>query len=358
MGNSLLKYLQFILLFLYAGNIFSQSPDTVIVYEYLHVTDTIWLESKPESQESFYKRLNSLEEVNLILPTQNIPTDLKNISNHESATISINNILLSENNNKTESMKKITLFGLTLFMIHSTPYAQENIEKSIGFHIKANTAYQPRYYPAISWYKYTQRNETASTFEVTPSFGIKGNFPVSSKFSFSPQLNYLQLFGMENDHSMGIKEVNGVKVNIISSGNSPTTDLIKNGYTTIIKLYSEMPSSKFHLLSTDLLLNYYFLQGKKIDGRFFGGLRADFVLKQWIKSGYEESVNTDNRKIIFNYEGGLGFDLKKKVYFEIEFSGNINRFIKNDDLHMGYYITSINLGYYLFRLKADKKNQL
>jgi len=353
-----LKYLFFVCLLLFTLNVYPQEPDTVVVYEYVHITDTVWLDPKPGHDTLLLEKLNPVGEATLILHAEDKKAELKIISTNECATIPVTNIILSDNNKNLNSMKRLTFLGLTFLAVNSSLFAQERIEKSIGFHIGSNSVFQPRFYPAIDWYKYNQVNKIVSAFEISPSIGIKGNLPIGSTLSVSSSLNYLQICGLENDHSMGLQVINGIEYNIISMGDAPNSDLQKNGYTNIIKLYSESPTSKFHLLSTDFLLNYYFLKGTKVDGRFYGGLRVDIVLAQTINSGYSDKVNTEHQNVIFNYEGGLGFDFRKKYYLEVEYSGNINRFVDTSNLKVNYYTASVNLGYYLFRQKEGEKNHL
>jgi hypothetical protein len=342
------KFQLLFFLLLLIEHVFSQSPDTIVIYEYIYKTDTVWLEAKPIHDTIIIEKLERIENASLILNAQDMKADLRINSSTSCATIPIKSIILSENNKNLESMKKLTFLGLTFLAVNSSLFAQDRPGKSIGIYLRANSVFQQRIYPEVEWYKYSNKYKV-SIFEVTPSLGIKGNLPLSSSLSLSPRISYLQVYGLINDHSMGMKMVENVPRYSRFSGVNFNSSLKLNGYDLICPLYSESPTSKFHFLSTDILLNYYFLKGEKMNGRIYGGVRINFLLAQSKDSVIPYQINTNYERIVFDYTGGLGFDFRKRVYFEVEYSRNINSFVNTSQLKVNLGTASLNLGYYLFK---------
>lgn len=342
--NSLLFFILLI-----TNSALSQPTDTVVVYEYVFKTDTVWLDPKPEHDSLFLEKLKTNDGATLILNAQDMKADLRINSLKSSATFPVKNIILSETNKSLGSMKKLTFLGLTLLAVNSSLFAQDRPEKSIGIYLRANSVFQQRLYPQIDWYHYTREGSWVSTFEVTPSMGVKGNFPLSSFFSLSPRVSYSQVYGLINNYSVGVKSFNNVPHYVFSYGDDINTSLKQNGFDTIYYLYSESPTSKFHFLTTDILLNYYFIKGEKIDARIYGGLRIGFVLAQTKDQGIEEIINTSYERVVFDYSGGVGFDFGNRVFFEFEYSYNIKSFVNTEVLKVNLGTASVNLGYYLFK---------
>lgn len=106
--------------------------EEVVVYDTVYIFDTIFI--KPVVNELFSikpKFINVLQ-----LDTVNIHANLLQIFNQQAATFPINHIILNENFSrnikKSESMKKLSFFGVVLFAFQSMVLAQTNYEISLG----------------------------------------------------------------------------------------------------------------------------------------------------------------------------------------------------------------------------------
>ncbi len=337
---------------LLTGSAFSQVPDTVVVYEYVHVTDTVWIEPTVVRDTTILDRLKPMMDATLIIDSVTSDAKLLIYSEEKTATIPINRIILTENNQKLKSMKKLTLFGLTFLAMNSSLFAQDQQEKSIGIHLRANSVFQYRVYQYFGDLSmYGRLWEPTSILEVTPSLGIKGHFPINNSISLSPCISYLQMYGLENSFAIGAKGEGGDHKEKILFAQNADQLLKEEGCEIIQKLYSESPSSKFHFLSSDILLNYYFLNGEKKDGRIYGGIRIDCLLSQTQDSLLTHPIISNYQNVVFNFVGGFGLDFKKKIYLEFEYARNINGFVNTSTMKVFYSTLSLNLGYYLFRHK-------
>lgn len=69
------KSLYLTLALLITGSAFSQTSDTIVVYEYIHVTDTVWVETE-------VPKLESIETVILYLDTLNVKGQIELILYH------------------------------------------------------------------------------------------------------------------------------------------------------------------------------------------------------------------------------------------------------------------------------------
>jgi hypothetical protein len=97
--NSMLKPILFLLFFIVIPVLLSaQTPDTIVVYDYEYVTDTIWIEEEVNEHEPLLIETLKPQDRDYLLETN--------------ATISNNGIYKDVNQNQTE-MKKIAFLGLT-----------------------------------------------------------------------------------------------------------------------------------------------------------------------------------------------------------------------------------------------------
>jgi len=313
--RNLLRNSILLILILAANRLFAQQ-DTVVVYEYIFKSDTVWLESKPTRDTKELQQLQKVEDATLFIDTTNNKTELVIFSSGTSATIPINHIILSDNQKKKKSMKRFTFMGLTFLAINSSIFAQPKMEKNIGVYFRENIEFQTAYYQNLiidNNSVYTKMRSTC--YKLSPALGIKGNFPFSPFVSLSPRVSFTQIGGGFEQNENGI-DFTG--------------------------------KTLFYFISTDLLLNYYALKGKYINGRIYEGLRADCLVKQREGVDLTDSQYKNYKSILFNYVGGLGVDIGKHLYTELEYSNNINRFVNNSDLTIKYGAVSINIGYYLF----------
>jgi hypothetical protein len=310
--KNLLQNSILLIMILVSNKLFAQQ-DTVVVYEYIYKTDTVWMEQKPARETMNIQLLQNSEDATLIIDTTNHKTELVIFSCGQRATIPIKNIILSDNQKKEKSMKRFTFMGLTFLALNSSIFAQPKMEKNMGVYFRGNVEFQTTHYHGLNEEMYSE------SYKLSPALGVKGNFPFSPFLSLSPRISYTKISG-------------GYRLIENGADNSGTT------------IWGTM----FYFLSTDLLLNYYGLKGKYINGRIYGGVRADCLAKQKEGVDLTDSKYKDYRSILFNYVGGLGVDIGKHLYTELEYSNNINRFISNADMTIKYGAFSINIGYYLF----------
>jgi hypothetical protein len=214
-------------------------------------------------------------------------------------------------------MKKITFMSLLLLAVTSSIIAQPKMEKNIGLYLRGNMEIQTTNYMLVTNEFAGQYNSELYSF--TPAIGVKGNFPVSPSLSLSPRISFSQIH-------------NSFSVNKNTEDSSLTSST----------------QSSFYFLSADLLLNYYLLKGANIKGRIFGGIRADYLINQKKGIDLSDKIHVSYNSIIFNYVGGIGLDLGKRFYTELEYSNNINRLVDNEHMKIKYGAVSINIGYYLF----------
>jgi len=313
--KNLLQNSILLILILLSNKLFAQQ-DTIVIYEYIYKTDTVWMEQKAARETMNIQFLQTSEDATLIIDTTNNKTELVIFSSGKSATIPIKNIILSDNQKKKKSMKRFTFMGLTFLALNSSIFAQPKMEKNIGVYFRENMEFQTAYYHSLMVVDNSVYSGLSSTrYRIDPALGLKGNFPLSPFLSLSPRISFTQISGGFEQNENGI-DFTG--------------------------------KTMFYFLSSDLLLNYYMLKGKCINGRIYGGLRADCLVKQREGVDLTDSQYKNYRSILFNYVGGLGVDIGKHLYTELEYSNNINRFVSNSDLTIKYGAVSINIGYYLF----------
>ena len=290
-----------LLVLLVHNSVFSQNKDTIVIYEYVHVTDTVWIESDAKRDTFSIDRMRTIEDATLIIDTVNKAAKMVIFSSGRSATIPINNIILTDNNLNLNSMKKITFLGMTFLALSTSLFAQPDNSKNLGLYVRGNFGGQSAHYYGKEKYEtYKQATDGASA-EATAVVGIKGNWPLNSFLSFSPRLSYT--------HIRGLRE---------KSFSTFT------GSDVVFLNYNATATSKFYFLSTDFLLNYYLPFGKYTNYRIYGGLRTDFLVKQNEGINLNDPNYTGFKKVMLNYVGGIGFDFGKRVFLELEYSNHIN----------------------------------
>jgi predicted porin len=129
--KNLLQNSILLILILVSNKLFAQQ-DTVVVYEYIYKTDTVWLKQEPTRDTTDLRQLQNVDDATLIIDTTNNKTELVIFSSGQSATIPINRILLDENHLKQITMKKVSFFPLFFLAIQSIAYAQPEISIKAG----------------------------------------------------------------------------------------------------------------------------------------------------------------------------------------------------------------------------------
>ncbi|MCF8358834.1 MAG: porin family protein [Prolixibacteraceae bacterium] len=128
--NDLLK-INLLLILLLPAAIAKAQPDTIVVYEYIHKTDTVWVEPEPVRDTLVIQQLESIECATLYFDSIRKKAGLVVFSNGASATIPINRIILGGNKNQTE-MKQKGFFTLLLFSMQSILCAQPTLDFYTG----------------------------------------------------------------------------------------------------------------------------------------------------------------------------------------------------------------------------------
>nr|HPR60136.1 hypothetical protein [Prolixibacteraceae bacterium] len=279
------KPINLIIALLVTGSAFSQTPDTIVVYEYIHVIDTVWMETE-------VLELENIETAILHFDTLKMEGNIELIYPCKSATIPINHIILSNNLLKLESMKRITLLGLTFLAMNTGVFSQPSNEKNIGVYVRGNTGWQTAYYYEMEQYGKSNAKHDVS-IENNVTGGLKANIPINSAFSFSPRLSIAQFKGLQKQTTIVYPDNNKY-----------------DGYA------SRNFNSRFYFLTSDFLFNFYFPIGVKTTYRAYGGLRSDFLVAQRSEVVFDDPNYSNFSKVLLNYVGGVGFDFGKHFFLE------------------------------------------
>jgi hypothetical protein len=129
--RNLLQNSILLILILVSNKLFAQQ-DTVVVYEYIYQTDTVWLKPEPNRDTTDLRQLQNIDDATLIIDTTNHKSELVIFSSGQSATIPINRILLNENHLKLNRMKKVSFFTMFFLAVQSIAYAQPDISIKAG----------------------------------------------------------------------------------------------------------------------------------------------------------------------------------------------------------------------------------
>jgi len=316
---------------------FSQPPDTVVVYEYIYKTDTVWLEPKPTRDTLVIEKLESIGEANLFFDTTNNKASLQFFSSGASATIPINRIILTDNQQNLKSMKKITILGLALFSLAPAINAQP--KDQVGFYIKGN----------VATHEYKKYDDSDKYYHVeywlpTLGFGVKYEYNLNKTFSTICNIGYLQRGCYQS----------GWTISYYAYPNAPVEEI------TISK-----KTNRFHDITLDILFKMRFRKDNVIRPYFYTGLRGDYNLSKsieyaidkshtlyegsfWWKSDYwKESGYYGFKKFNYGAVGGFGFDINKIALLEFEINHDLGYLIKNDLLKLRNFMFSVNIGFYL-----------
>ncbi len=112
---------------LYAGKTFSQAPDTIVVYDYVRVVDTVWI----EREKPCIDLLHSIDSRNVRCKPISEKIDSSKYYCITSATLSDKSILFNGNQKQTE-MKRKGFFALLFVPFHLTAFGQTEISLHAG----------------------------------------------------------------------------------------------------------------------------------------------------------------------------------------------------------------------------------
>ncbi len=109
----------------------AQTGDTIVIYDYIYKTDTVWIEPKSHRDTIVIKELQNIEDATIIIDTTRNNARLIIKSSLGSATIPINNIIIGENN-KHDEMKRKGIFTMLLLSVQAITFGQEKWSLNIG----------------------------------------------------------------------------------------------------------------------------------------------------------------------------------------------------------------------------------
>jgi hypothetical protein len=340
-----LKHILFIFLFFSTTNVYSQKQDTVVVYEYIFKTDTVWLESKPVHDTIVIQQMPSLEDATLLIDTATQKADLLYFSSGKGATIPINRIILTDYQQKLKNMKKIAFLGLTFLALNSGSYAQTGFLKNLSLFVKGNLATQLHSYPNIESnvnvdFPTTEKEFGTCAEQFLPSIGVgfASQLTLNHYFSFNPKLSYIQK-GCSEPVSNGKYYIYYPKIGA------------EIGYDTNDKNIQ----NRFHNLSLDLIFKVGNNQYKKFQPSFYAGIRGDVLLLDSVKYNidlfdYQNSCYTNFNRFNYGLVSGFGFEMNHNFYLNIEMNKDLGYLVKNHWLKVQNLIFSVDLGIYLNKL--------
>ncbi len=134
------KVVYLLLLFMLYSKIQAQTIDTVfeyetiVVYDTVKVYDTIKIDDKNLAastvSDSFFKNNNSVEKAVLAIDTANQNAELVLFNKNDTATISINSIIVTENLNNSDTMKNKIVTLAAAALLAQTAFANKNVDTS------------------------------------------------------------------------------------------------------------------------------------------------------------------------------------------------------------------------------------
>lgn len=203
----------------------AQNRDTIVVYDYIYKTDTVWIEPKPARDTLVIKELQNIDDATLIIDTIRNNATLIINSSQGSATIPINNIIIGENN-KHDEMKRKGLFTMLLLSVQAITFGQEKWSLNIGSN--------------CSWLIHNT-STVNNPMWAGAHIGAEVKFPVKdSKFSFSigekihymmPTADYIQ--SKPIDESLPYLEYDYAKIHTNVILNELNTGLFDTSFVSV-----------------------------------------------------------------------------------------------------------------------------
>jgi hypothetical protein len=285
------------------SRVFSQQPDTVVVYEYIYKTDTVWMELKPVHDTIVVEKLQRIEDATIVFDPVSKGSKLIYFFPGGGATIPVNRILLNENHLKIDKMKRVSFFTMFFLALQSIAYAQPDISVKAG----------------ISHYWYNSDIYSKGGFLLGEQVGFEMKGPLAKKnLSFSVGYDYQAL----------IDELNFSYFDTISG--------VLLAYNRMMKTYHSFP----------ILFYYKINQVELFAGYEFRSVRTDL-----------STTSVDNHtsnSFYTGYEHAFSFGIEYKLNNRLSTCGKYSIegfwFDKMDD-KLKAYGGRIDLGikYYLYR---------
>jgi len=316
----------------------AQNADTVVVYEYVYITDTVWVEA-PTRDTIIISQLNPIENATLVIDTTSKKADLVIFSSTGSATIPINCIILSDKHQNFKSMKRIAFLGLTLLALNTAGYAQNEFKENLSIFIKADITNQ-RFNSLLDKYIYWGREYDEL---MTPGLGIASQMKINKFVTFKPRLSYIQ---------RGCKQ-------LVYNGQYKVYSTDADSYT-YVNTNDKYIQNRFHYMSIDLTLKIGNNLYRRFQPSFYAGLRGDLLL--WKNLEFDANDRFRNGRIgyqnfnrfNFGWVSGFGLEMKHKWFVEAEMNSDLGYLVKNESLQVKNIMLSVNLGIYLNKIPHYK----
>jgi hypothetical protein len=313
-------------LFLFAPCLYAQ-PDTVYVYEYVRMVDTVWVETPINCS------VDSIPFVPLV--GNDLGLDARSafdrscvdsLFQKKCAALFHYSILNEENQYGTE-MKKCTIGGLALCTFITTAQAQEP-QGRWGFYLKGNLATQIQSYAFHSFY------------EELVELGVYTSVQITTRKSLQEQ----------NARTLGAGARYAYRLN-------KHWALVGNaGYIQKGCSYdgSINYSNIFHHLNVDVVAQYRLPKKRFIDPYVYAGLEGNCRVEQSISYhinrnfGYQtETTYSGFNRFNSAYIAGLGLECARKYFVELEFRHDLGYLVRNEILEVQNQLVSLNVGFYL-----------
>lgn len=315
-------------------------PDTMVIYEYIHITDTVWAE--PETIP--LKAIQTIVNINTPVDKN---TQLKSFSFSNSATNSPNNIILSNKQQNNDSMKKLTFWGLTFLALNSAAIAQPVSKNTLGIYLKGNAVSQTHWYPGINRYidyfynenptgyinedLFTEENfgRYATNNLLSIGIGICYEHTISKRFSLISNIGYLQRGSSEGKTKIEQENNNG----------------------TVILTEIQKKENIFHNATADIQIKWRNKNIRNVIPYVFSGLRVDYTLTRNIEyqidkaNPFPESSYKDFNAFNYGIASGVGLTIMQNFYIETEMNNDIGYLVNNNILKVRNTLFSINIGY-------------
>ena len=312
--------------FLAGTRLFAQ-PDTIYVYEYVRMVDTVWVETAINcSVDSIpFERLVG-NELGLDSRSEVSCSGLDSLFHKQCATLFQNSIYNEENLNGSK-MKRYTIGGLALCTLITTVPAQEP-KGRWGFYLNGNLATQVHSYEVQKYYEEIVDGNTTTTIEVTSreSYGDYKARTLGAGARYAYRLNtHWALVG---------------NAGYIQKGCS--RDRSTNN------------SNIFHHLNLDFTAQYRLQQKRFVDPYVYAGLEGTFRMSEVLSYQIDERVGyyTQTAYSGFNrfnsaYIVGLGIECARKYFVELELRNDLGYLVKNEYLQVQNQMLSLHVGFYL-----------
>lgn len=319
-------------LFLFAPCLYAQ-PDTVYVYEYVRMVDTVWVETPINCS------VDSIPFVPLV--GNDLGLDARSafdrscvdsLFQKKCATLFQNPILNEENQNRTEMNKRI-IWGLALCTFITTAQAQEP-QGRWGFYLKGNLATQIQSYPGIDLYPAYFMALYPDGYVNIGYYTVEafGQYAEANARTWGAGARYAYRL---NKHWALVGNAGYVQKGCSYSSGSHTNNI-------------------FHQLNIDAAVQYRLSKKRFIDPYLYGGLEGNYRLEQSVGYLIDEGINPFNgtsytgfNRFNYGFVAGFGFECAQKYFVELEFRHDLGYLVRNEILEVQNQLVSLNLGFYL-----------